>query len=161
MLLGPSTDQKMGLADKPGGNRLQCEYCLKSFHNLSEVNDHVDRNHKSKNYVCTACLARFQVKDEFYNHIKTAHGKVTKQCKKCGKGFKTLSGYRNHVKIYHGDTSKLPKCNVCGSSFSSVGVLVKHLKSHIREKEFQCLSCNKSFMSKWYLNKHKCNDASD
>ena len=101
------------------------------------------------------------MKDEFCKHISTAHGKLTEQCEKCGKGFKSVSGYRTHMKIYHGDTSKLPKCNYCGKTFPFLAVLAKHLRTHTGEKDFLCLSCNKSFTSKWYLNKHKCNPEGD
>ena len=154
--IGPTLERNIAIAEEPSSNRLQCEYCFKSFNNTRDLDIHTQYDHQLKEYECNFCAVRFSKKEDCHKHISEAHGELAKQCEICGKGFKSLTGFRNHKKVYHDDTTKLPKCHHCGKVFPYIGHLARHLVLHTGEKNFVCLVCNKSFAEKRNLKQHKC-----
>ncbi|KAL5089148.1 hypothetical protein Trisim1_006001 [Trichoderma cf. simile WF8] len=47
------------------------------------------------------------------------------------------------------------KCDICDATFSRQEHLVRHIKSHTREKPFKCLICGKGFARQDVLNRHR------
>lgn len=77
------------------------------------------------------------------------------ECDICKAKFPTKSQIRLHILNVHDPTSKKFKCNVCGSSYLTAALLVWHHKlSHLKERNFQCSECGKTFRSKHLLQVH-------
>ena len=55
--------------------------------------------------------------------------KKTLLCIVCDKFFKTEAYYIKHIRNHHYQT-KMPKCDVCGTSFASKSTLTKHITLH-------------------------------
>ncbi|KAK4079012.1 transcriptional regulator family: Fungal Specific TF and C2H2 zinc finger [Trichoderma harzianum] len=53
------------------------------------------------------------------------------------------------------------KCDICDASFSRQEHLVRHIKSHTREKPFKCLICGKGFARQDVLNRHRTSHQQD
>ena len=154
--IGQKLEKNGATTEEASSNRLQCEYCFKSFNSTRNLSSHIQSDHKLKEYECNFCAVRFSKKENCHKHISEAHGELAKQCEICGKGFKSLTGFKNHKKIFHDDASKLSKCHYCGKVFSDISHLARQLMLHTGVKNFVCLVCNKSFVEKRNLTKHKC-----
>ncbi|KAH0531204.1 hypothetical protein TsFJ059_000067 [Trichoderma semiorbis] len=53
------------------------------------------------------------------------------------------------------------KCDICDATFSRQEHLVRHIKSHTREKPFKCLICGKGFARQDVLNRHRTSHQQD
>ncbi|KAL6820065.1 fungal-specific transcription factor domain-containing protein [Trichoderma camerunense] len=53
------------------------------------------------------------------------------------------------------------KCDICDATFSRQEHLVRHVKSHTREKPFKCLICGKGFARQDVLNRHRTSHQQD
>ena len=105
------------------------QYCPKSYGNVSNLNHHIK-----------------------YAHDKHGGGKSV-SCEKCHKIFNHKIALASHVKKVH---QKIP-CTFCGKPFEPMVRLKHHITSvHTEEhlKPFQCLACQKGFVTKLRLNDH-------
>ncbi|KAK4062783.1 transcriptional regulator family: C2H2 zinc finger and Fungal Specific TF [Trichoderma aggressivum f. europaeum] len=53
------------------------------------------------------------------------------------------------------------KCDICEATFSRQEHLVRHIKSHTREKPFRCLICGKGFARQDVLSRHRTSHRQD
>ena len=63
-------------------------------------------------------------------------------CDVCEKVFSRRGDLLKHVKADH-DKIKPFVCNECERKFSESGTLKRHMRTHTKEKPFQCSLCNK------------------
>lgn len=85
------------------GNRMQCEYCTKSFGAIVKLVQHIDAEHEAE--------------------------KIQHRCGKCSRFFGTIS-LRDLHETHHEVVEKLHVCQICEKAFSRVDRLSAHLNRH-------------------------------
>ncbi|XP_024154313.1 zinc finger protein 391 isoform X1 [Oryzias melastigma] len=98
--------------------------------------------------------------------------KIPFTCSSCGREFSSKTSLRKHVRRYNGkDQDQLPcslqrqkapyqrsstrfSCKVCGSSFYTQGILLRHAESHCKEPDSLCGVCGEHLQSAQTLTEH-------
>ena len=90
----------------------------------------------------------FQDEDELYAHITSVHeGKKLFQCKECPLVLYHESDLENHIENHHKGIRE--NCAVCGESFKTAEILLKHQKRrHVPTIEtlYDCKKCSQQFV---------------
>lgn len=74
-------------------------------------------------------------------------------CDLCGKCFSSRRAVYSHVQKH---TGQKVLCNICGKCFSNRNNLTKHHKTvHLKEKNYQCPTCQKRYDSSYRLRIHQ------
>ena len=77
----------------------------------------------------------------------------TFKCKFCDKSFQSRKTVAVHMKEYHPPTIK---CKTCDDIFEKYSDLELHIQIiHESKGKYECDECNRVFVLKWRLNKHK------
>ncbi|CAG7631156.1 unnamed protein product [Allacma fusca] len=111
-----------------------CEVCSKSFHNSSNLKKHKGLIHFApRQFVC--------------------------EITGCRRAFRTQQLLEKH-RLNHSEERRL-KCDMCPMTFVKLSGLEMHVvREHVVDKEFQCLVCEKGFITKKDLQDHM-NDTHD
>jgi len=109
-----------------------CSYCLKTFVNIKDRNNHVKMLHE--------------------NSVMKA-----KACPFCKKTFMCKTSLKYHVKVSHSASGNEVKCKLCDTTFRHALSLKRHIKSiHSEDSEkYQCEDCDKIFRRNDYLTVHR------
>ena len=153
----------------------QCLQCSATFRQSSSLEAHMWKHSGSKGYKCDKCPSTFAWKSNLWRH-KFIHTKAhLATCDICHKQFADKYILRKH-KLIHDRQQKVNKCLFCDMTFSLVGNLKNHLKSHKGEEldlsevinqtdedsteqasaylPHSCSICSAVLANKWSLKKH-------
>lgn len=103
------------------------------------------------------CKLTFSSPNELGQHIETDHSTTKNVCKICGYNAKILSTLKIHLRSH---TRQRPfQCDVCNKGFMSPGNLNQHKLIHGNKRNFICSKegCNRAFNVKNQLTKHEKN----
>ena len=90
-----------------------------------------------------------------YASLGEVNKKINKyQCDYCGQILSGRNTLRTHLANVHGIDAKF-KCPICGKNFQRKAVYEDHVNSHSGTKTHFCSMCNKGFIHKATLMKHK------
>ncbi|KAG8296818.1 hypothetical protein J6590_048892 [Homalodisca vitripennis] len=107
----------------------------------------IDTDHDVE-YRCDVCNHLCESGEDLAKH-RESHS----SCEICEKTFATVAQYKAHVKS-HG-REKEYVCEHCGSSFTQLYSLARHVVIHnSEEKIFNCSVCNQSFRTEGLLRRH-------
>ena len=142
----------------------QCDKCAKAFKTLLGLTVHVENMHEEQTEAkCLECNKTFRNERSLKAHHHLYHkGERSRfMCQDCGKSFTQKETFRLHTLKMHSDPTEKAKhmvsCSYPGCDYS---VLIKsHLKSHykrvhLKEKNFQCSLCPKSFFGRKMFEEH-------
>jgi hypothetical protein len=108
---------------------------------------------------CPMCLRRFWTKKDRDNHMAVLHKKEKNDnfcCKVCDKSYMSEVALQYHKRVHHSTAGAKVKCTVCNIVLAHDIVLRRHMKIHNKEAElFKCIKCDKSFIRKDQLTRHK------
>lgn len=133
-----------------------CSYCGKTFSQSDNLQLHIRTYHTyERPYLCNECGKGFVSSTRLNRHMWVHTGYRPYVCKECPKAYTNSNDLRNHERTHGGDGAKLEKlysCTTCEMKFFHACRLAKHMKTH--EKPFACSECTKTFSSEGLLMKH-------
>ncbi|KPJ14554.1 Zinc finger protein 358 [Papilio machaon] len=121
-----------------GDRPYKCDICLKTFTQLSTVQNHKEMVHKKYKVeiTCQICGKRVRGRSQVYRHI-VSHDKI--QCPICKKTMSRLS-QKQHMQRHSG--SKSYTCEVCALAFYTAAELCNHRRNHNKDKPaLKCPLC--------------------
>jgi len=145
-----------------------CSKCGESFKHLKLLAKHKNETHlafikdefkhqqKEQRPSCSECDESFDSKHILKMHIIKCHTNAYPfVCDICGKGFTRKIRFHNHVQNCGLPIKPLQKiCSVCDKSFEKSNNFSRHMASHSKTKDFQCVDCGKAYADKRNLITH-------
>ena len=145
-----------------------CASCDERFFTKRSYKKHASDTHKYPKdhvYVCNYCYQLFETVAKGQNHEDEVHALERYQCETCGKLFTRASSLRMHKECIHLGIKRIRKtprrfrdhiCSYCGKIYKLAAVLENHImRAHKHEKNMCCDECDKRFVDKSELTKHK------
>jgi uncharacterized Zn-finger protein len=135
-----------------------CEFCGKSFSDVSNFSSHKKSMHSNNDpevlkFECEVCHKRFQSQSYLNSHSYTHTDVRNHKCDKCENSFKSVNSLRAHIASVH--TTERPfVCDFCGIAFKAKSDLGMHVKRHMGDKRFECKVCGKRFFESTDLKDH-------
>ena len=145
--------------EKGQSNKLECDFCDKSFSDEDCLSIHIVSLHKS--IIEGQKTPYFDTSDSTMkssNGNIDAHPKIDReqfQCDLCGKEFTRSFDLKRHASSVHAK-KKNYTCDICNKVYIRKSHLTEHVEiSHIeRKRKFKCHSCERQFSLKISLNFH-------
>ena len=132
-----------------------CTGCDYSSDKKNHNQLHLVTHSKVKPHKCDTCGKYFTQKSNLTTHIKSVHTKESKVvCEICDKVFSKRYSLLKHIKSVH-DKIRSIVCTQCDKTFSENGDLTKHMRTHTKEKPYECLFCDKFFATTSIRSSHK------
>lgn len=122
-----------------------CTECPASFRIIASMHDHI-RKHKdgSKQLKCSFCEVVVFSSRDFTRHI----AKCTESAPEVALEEEIQTEMNNRMKIA---STQLRECVLCGTKVKNIKV---HLRSHTRERPFNCTMCDRTFTQTGHRNLH-------
>ena len=113
---------------RPGGGRLRCVDCNRTFANKHSLGDHMSHTHTQiESLLCTLCNARMQRKKTLWLDLRAHANGNAFQCDICDARFTHKNALYAHTQIH---LAKTFICNVCKANFCTKNQLKSHHVTH-------------------------------
>ncbi|XP_022210007.1 zinc finger and BTB domain-containing protein 24-like [Drosophila obscura] len=148
-----------------------CDQCGSAFHLVHNLQIHMLRHSRTKNFQCTECPMKFYDAYMRNIHIRVRHkGELPFACRHCPEAFTNAGARHTHecklhgVKVPQSNSKAVPKerqqpqrffCETCDKSYVSKYALAWHVKSHAEANAFKCKLCDKSYNAPAMLKQHE------
>ncbi|XP_039378542.1 zinc finger protein 271-like [Mauremys reevesii] len=160
---------------------LWCSKCDRDFLRRSDLVRHCRVHSGERPYRCNRCSKGFRRRSHLNEHLRTHTGEKPFQCSLCPKSFSRRSTLNKHQEIHAKERPRrraerprepawqndLPKprraCKADKAypsgrghaTFSTLGPVAQHKRTHAGGKPFPCGVCGKSFSTRSYAAKHE------
>ena len=131
--------------------RYRCTMCFKSYCSLADYKRHIMSHTGEKPFACTLCPKAFNHKGSLEKHYMIHRDERPHKCNLCEKAFRFSRDLRNHQVVHTGERVR---CEFCSKTFSIAASLVKHRRTHTGPQLFPCQVCGDTFLSRELLMKH-------
>ena len=132
---------------------IECKECDRKYVCELELNLHISRCHKPKNFLCTQCDFATQLKDRLKVHMESHSEERPFLCSLCSFKGKSDAKLKSHVRKVHCEERKYI-CKFCGKAFKTNQNLKSHVRIHTGELEAHCHICGKGFAQKYNYTLH-------
>ncbi|EEB09834.1 hypothetical protein Phum_PHUM001160 [Pediculus humanus corporis] len=162
--------EKTGKKGSDKGLSRTCQYCDKVLDDVEKLKRHLHDEHKSFLPKCIKCGMTFALSQELSRHTKNKECSFSKQkkiqfssfessfkCKSCPFVTDSKSEFLLHTSLHEfekgnksNDTNETIgkiSCPICGLKFTQ-SVLSVHLKTHLKEKTYECSMCSCKYVRK-------------
>ncbi|CAG2198565.1 KRAB [Mytilus edulis] len=131
-----------------------CSTCKKVFRARNALTTHVMRTHSDERpFSCSLCNKAFKCRADLHMHQRIHNGdRPYYSCTVCDKSFTLRTTLKIHMEVIH-EGAKPYKCSVCGKDFGRKHIMLKHEKTHYKERHI-CKVCNKEFTKASVLETH-------
>lgn len=133
-------------------NNFTCSYCGLCFRYKLNLRTHIVRKHKPATFKCTYCVKKFTSNTYLKVHLGKEHGLKVVKCSQCMEKFTSQYNMQRHLIQAH---KAGYECKYCKKLFINTAFMIKHVKrTHLKEKNYECLICFEKFFDKYQLNIH-------
>ena len=136
--------------------KLECSECGKKFCFKYDLDEHKRLHTGESIYKCTICSKIFAREYHLNIHTMKHTGEKRFKCDECGEPFTSGRKLKNHRIEKHGASeTDIFKCEVCQREFADRNTMKKHVKSHSKEKPYECQTCGRRYQYSWNLKIHE------
>ncbi|XP_064085707.1 gastrula zinc finger protein XlCGF26.1-like isoform X1 [Macrobrachium nipponense] len=123
--------------------RFACDTCGKKFTEKYNLVVHFRIHTGEKDYACNVCGKKFRHKNTLKCHLRVHTGEKNYECHICKKKFTYKSGLRDHLSLHSASTGQKFPCEVCQKLFITKRYLVRHKRRNACSAEDRVSNCRK------------------